>query len=238
MQTTFLGVSYTPPKLKLLALRETPAQRSLTDSSACTNLELLAAVIGGPKQIEIAEAIVAHFKGDLHLLFQASVVELVSITGIGDATAARIKSALALSRRLSTSAMERETINSPSDAAALCSDMSTFDVEHLRVIMLNTKSMVLGIADVYKGSVNSSQIRVGEVFRPALQRNAPSVIIVHNHPSGDATPSPDDVAVTRALLQAGKLLDIQVLDHLVVGHGKWVSLKERGLGFGELSRST
>ena len=232
MQTTFMGVSYTPPKLKLLALRETPAQRSLTDSSACTNLELLSAVIGGPKQIEIAEAIAAHFKGDLHLLFQASVVELVSISGVGEATAARIKSALALSRRLSMTNMERTSINSPSDAAALCGDMSTFDVEHLRVIMLNTKNMVLGIADVYKGSVNSSQIRVGEVFRPALQRNASSVVIVHNQPSGDATPSPDDVAVTRALIQAGKLLDIQILDHIIMGHGRWISLKERGLGFG------
>ena len=144
MQTTFMGVSYAPPKLKLLALRETPVQRSLTDSAACTNLELLSAMIGGPKQIEIAEAIVAHFKGDLHLLFQASVVELVSISGVGEATAARIKSALALSRRLSMTSMDRVTVNSPGDAAALCSDMSTFDVEHLRVIMLNTKSMVLG----------------------------------------------------------------------------------------------
>jgi len=232
MQTTFMGVSYTPSKLKLLALRETPAQRSLTDSTACTNLELLSAMIGGPKQIEIAEAVAAHFKGDLHLLFQASVLELVSIPGVGEATAARIKSALTLSRRLSMANIERTTINSPSDAAALCSDMSTFDVEHLRVIMLNTKNMVLGIADVYKGSVNSSQVRVGEVFRPALQRNASGIIIAHNHPSGDATPSPDDVAVTRALVQAGKLLDIQPLDHVVIGHGKWVSLKERGLGFG------
>ena len=232
MQTTFMGVSYSPPKLKLLALRETPVQRSLTDSSACTNLELLSAMIGGPKQIEIAEAIAAHFKGDLHLLFQASVVELVSISGVGEATAARIKSALTLSRRLSMTSMERTSITSPADAAALCADMSTFDVEHLRVIMVNTKNMVLGISDVYKGSVNSSQIRLGEVFRPALQRNAPCVIIAHNHPSGDATPSPDDVAVTRALIQAGKLLDIQVLDHIVLGHSKWVSLKERGLAFG------
>jgi len=188
-------------------------------------------MIGGPKQIEIAEAIVAHFKGDLHLLFQASVVELVSISGVGEATAARIRSALTLSRRLSTTSIERTSITSPADAAALCGDMGTFDVEHLRIIMLNTKNNVLGIADVYKGSVNSSQIRLGEVFRPALQRNAPSVVIAHNHPSGDATPNPDDVAVTRALIQAGKLLDIQVLDHLILGHSQWVSLKEKGLGF-------
>jgi len=231
MQTTFMGGTYAPSKLKLLALRETPIQRSLTDSSACSNLELLSAMIGGPKQIEIAESIAEHFKGDLHLLFQASVVELVSIPGVGEATAARIKSALALSRRLSMTSMDRVTVNSPADAAALCSDMSTFDVEHLRVIMLNTKSMVLGIADVYKGSVNSSQIRVAEVFRPALQRNAPSIIIAHNHPSGDATPSPDDIAVTRVLVQAGKLLNIDVLDHLVIGHAVWGSLKEKGLGF-------
>jgi DNA repair protein RadC len=150
---------------------------------------------------------------------------------VGEATAARIKSALTLSRRLSMTSMERTSINSPGDAAELCSDMSTFDVEHLRVIMLNTKSMVLGIADVYKGSVNSSQIRVAEVFRPALQRNAPSIVIAHNHPSGSASASSDDIAVTRVLVQAGKLLSIDVLDHIILGHGAWESLKERGLGF-------
>jgi len=226
-----MGVPYAPPKLKLLALRETPAQRSLTDFSACSNLELLSALIGGPRQIEIAEAIAAHFKGDLHLLFQASVVELVSIPGVGEATAARIKSALALSRRLSMTTMDRTTISSPADAAALCSDMSTFDVEHLRVIMLNTRSMVLGMADVYKGSVNSSQVRVAEVFRPALQRNAPSIIIAHNHPGGSSEVSSDDIAVTRVIIQAGKLLNIELLDHLVLGHGEWTSLKQKGLGF-------
>jgi DNA repair protein RadC len=184
MQTTFMGVTYTPPKLKLLALRETPIQRSLTDPAACSNLELLSAIIGGPKQIEIADAVNVHFKGDLHLLFQTSVVELVSIPGVGEATAARLKSALSLACRLTMPCIERATITSPADAAALCSDMSTFDVEHLRVIMLNTRNMVPGISDVYKGSVNSSQIRIGEVFRPVLQRNAPSVLIAHNHPSG------------------------------------------------------
>jgi DNA repair protein RadC len=85
--------------------------------------------------------------------------------------------------------------------------------------------------EVYKGSVNSSQIRVGEVFKEGIRKNASALIVIHNHPSGDPTPSPDDVAVTRAIVQAGKLLDVEVLDHLVIGHGKWVSLKERGLGF-------
>jgi DNA repair protein RadC len=188
------------------------------------------ALIGGPKQFEIADAVLAHFNGDLHRLYQASVAELVSITGIGEATAARLKSAFVLSRRLTTAQSERSSINSPGEAAALCADMETFDVERLRVIMLNTRSQVLAVVDVYKGSVNSSQIRVGEVFRPAIQRNAASVIFVHNHPSGDPTPSPDDAAVTRAFVQAGKLLEIEALDHLIIGHGnKWTSLKERGL---------
>jgi DNA repair protein RadC len=108
---------------------------------------------------------------------------------------------------------------------------SALEQEHLRVLLLDTRNHVLDIVEVYKGSVNSSQVRVGEVFRVAVRRNSAAIIAVHNHPSGDPTPSPDDVAVTRALVQAGKLLDVAVLDHLVIGQGRFVSLKERGLGF-------
>jgi len=231
MQTNLMG-AYASQKLKLLTVRETPVYRVSTDPSTCTVIELLAALIGGPRQIEIAEAILAHFRGDLHLMNQAAVSELVSIPGVGDATAARLRSAFVLSSRLALASMERVEINSPSDAAALCTDMSTFDVEHLRLIALNTKNKVLGVVDVYKGSVNSSQIRVGEVFRYAIQRNASSVICAHNHPSNELSVSPEDVSVTRALVQAGRLLEITLLDHLVIGgNGVWVSLKEKGLGF-------
>jgi DNA repair protein RadC len=97
--------------------------------------------------------------------------------------------------------------------------------------MLNTRSMVLGMADVYKGSVNSSQVRVAEVFRPALQRNAPSIVIAHNHPGGSSEASPDDIAITRVISQAGKLLNIELLDHLILGHSEWTSLKQKGMGF-------
>jgi len=94
------------------------------------------------------------------------------------------------------------------------------------------RNRVMEIVDLYKGSVNSSQIRVGEVFQVAVKLKASAIIVAHNHPSGDPTPSPDDVAVTRAIVQAGKLLDIQILDHMVIGqNGRYVSLKERGLGF-------
>ena len=228
MQTSFTG--FRMPKLKMLAVRETPVYRVSADPSACTDVELLAAIVGGPKQIEIADAILVHFQGNLHRLYQAAIAELVSISGVGEATAARLRSALVLSRRLSMTSFEA-AIESPADAYGLCVDMATFDVEHLRVIVLNTRSRVIGMVDVYKGSVNTAQIRAGEIFRPAIQRNGTAIILVHNHPGGDPTPSPDDVAVTRALVNAGKMLEISVQDHLVIGHGKWVSLKERGLGF-------
>jgi DNA repair protein RadC len=123
-------------------------------------------------------------------------------------------------------------INSPSDAAALVQyEMSGLDHEQLWVISTNQRNQVVSIDRLYKGSVNSSQVRVGELFKVALSYRASAIIVAHNHPSGDPTPSPDDVAVTRAIFQAGKLLDIDVLDHIVIGQGRWVSLKERGLGF-------
>jgi DNA repair protein RadC len=126
---------------------------------------------------------------------------------------------------------DRPTINSPADAAALVAyEMSALEQEHLRVILLDTRNGLLDIVEIYKGSVNSSQVHVREIFKSAIRRNAAALIVVHNHPSGDPTPSPDDVAVTRAIVQAGKLLDVDVLDHMVIGQGQWVSLKERGLG--------
>ena len=111
-------------------------------------------------------------------------------------------------------------------------EMQALEQEHLRVLLLDHRNKALEVTEVYRGSVNSSQVRVGEVFKEAVRKNASWIIVVHNHPSGDPTPSPDDVAVTRAIVQAGKLLDVDALDHLVIGQGRWVSLKERGLGFG------
>ena len=127
---------------------------------------------------------------------------------------------------------ERPFINSPADSVELIGDqMAILDHEELFVILLNRRNAVIQIVRLYVGSVNSSQVRVGEVFKPAITQSASAIIVAHNHPSGDPTPSPDDVAVTRAIIQAGKLLDIEVLDHVVIGSGRWVSLKERGLGF-------
>jgi DNA repair protein RadC len=123
-------------------------------------------------------------------------------------------------------------INSPADAAALVqAEMSLCDQEYLKVMLLDTRNRLIDLVEVYHGSVNSSQVRIAEVFKPAIQRMAPAVIVLHNHPSRCIDPSPDDIAVTRAIVQAGKLLDIQCLDHLIIAGGRYVSLKERGLGF-------
>ena len=223
---------YEQPKLKSLPLREQPAYRVSQNAAACNLTELLAAVIGGQRQIETSQALLARFDGDIRRLYQAHPAEIASVKGISQATAARIKAAINLGLRLNLPNEERPMINSPADAAALVQyEMGLLEKEHLRVILLDRRNRVLDIVQIYEGSVNSSQVRVGEVFRPAIQRMASAVIATHNHPSADNTPSPDDVAVTRAMVQAGKLLDIALLDHLIVSSRGFVSLKERGVGF-------
>ena len=223
---------YEQPKLKSLPLREQPAYRVSQNAAACNLTELLAAVIGGPRQIEISEELLARFDGDIRRLYLAHPEELAMVRGIGPATAARIKASLSLGLRLNLPNEERPMINSPADAAALVQyEMSLLEKEHLRVLLLDRRNRVLDIVQIYEGSVNSSQIRIGEVFRPAIQRMASAIIACHNHPSSDNTPSTDDVAVTRAMVQAGKLLDINLLDHLIVSSRGFVSLKEKGLGF-------
>jgi len=227
------STQYEQPKLKSLPIRERPAYRVSQNPAACNLTELLAAVIGGQRQIEISQALLARFEGDIRRLYLAHPEELAAVRGIGPATAAQIKAALNLGLRLNIPDEERPTINSPADAAALVQhEMSLLEQEHLRVILLDRRNRVLDIVEVYQGSVNSAQVRIGEVFKEAVSRMASAIIVVHSHPSGDPTPSPDDVAVTRAIVQAGKLLDISALDHIVIGHGaRWVSMKERALGF-------
>ncbi len=226
---------YELPKLKLRPLREQPAYRVAHNATACNLVELLAAVVGDAQQIEIAEELLKRFKG-LTGLYRANIAEIAAVPGIGQSTAASLVASLELGKRLAMDVPEEPpTINSPADAARLVQyEMSVLDQEHLRVIVLNTRNRVLDIVEVYKGSLNSAQIRVAEIFRPAIRLNAAAIIVLHNHPSGSVDPSPDDVAVTRAMVEAGKNLDVSVLDHIIIGnsHGRrWVSLKERGLGF-------
>ena len=120
-------------------------------------------------------------------------------------------------------------ISHPQDVAALVADeMSLYEQEILRVFLLDTRNRVIKSVDVVKGSVNSAQVRIAELFRDAIRYNATAIILAHNHPSGDPTPSSDDIALTRQAAKAGEMLDIAVLDHLVIGGGWWVSLKSKG----------
>ncbi|MCS7009943.1 MAG: DNA repair protein RadC [Anaerolineales bacterium] len=201
---------------------------------ALSNAELLAILlrvgVAGESAVQLGQRLLSEF-GGLMGLHRAPFEDLCNQRGIGAAKAAQIKAAIELGRRLALETPEaRPTVTSPADAAALVSyEMAGLEQEHLRVLLLDTRNRVLDIVEVYKGSVNSAQVRIGEVFRPAVRRNASALIVVHNHPSGDPTPSPEDIAITRAIIQAGKLLGIEVLDHLIVGQGRWISLKERGL---------
>lgn len=226
------GSRFDPPQLRVRRLRDQPAYRVTQNAASCSVPELLAAVIGGEKQIETADALLARFGGDLRRIYQAHPAELAQAKGVTSNMAARIKAALTLGIRLNDPIEERVSINSPADAAALVQyEMGLLQQEYLKVMLLDTRNHVMDIVDVYHGNVNSSQVRIAEVMRPAVQRMAPAMIVFHNHPSQDPTPSPDDVAVTRAMVQAAKLLDLSLLDHLVITQQKFVSLKERGLGF-------
>ncbi len=216
---------------------ERPRERlAALGPQALSNAELLAILlrvgVPGENAVQLGQRLLQTF-GGIRGLHRAPFDELLHQHGLGEAKAAQIQAAIELGRRLTLEAPEeRPSINSPADAAALVLyEMGALEQEHLRVMLLDRRNRVLETVDLYRGSVNSSQIRVGEIFREAIRKNASALIVIHNHPSGDPTPSPDDVAVTRAILQAGKMLDVDVLDHLVIGAGRWVSLKERGLGF-------
>lgn len=205
-------------------------------AGALSDAELLAILLrvgtNGTNVLQLAYQVLAECGGwaGLQLL---DFNDLCQRHGIGTSKAASIKAALEIGRRLARSGIdERFPIRSPADVATLLMvEMSHLDQEHLRTILLDTKNRVQQINTVYIGSLNSATIRVGEVFKEAVRRNSAGIIVVHNHPSGEATPSIDDIEVTRQLVAAGRLLDIELLDHLIIGRGQYVSLRERGLGF-------
>ncbi len=220
-----------------LDVNERPRERLAgAGAQALSNAELLAILlrvgIEGENAVAMGQRLLVEF-GGLPGLHRATFEEVCNVRGLGPAKAAQIKAAIELGNRLRLAAPEeRAVIHGPEDVYALVQyDMLALTQEHLWVLVLDTRNQVLGIEKLYKGSLNSSSVRVGEIFKTAIQRSAASVVVVHNHPSGDPKPSPEDIALTRALVQAGRLLDIEVLDHLVVGQGRYISLKEKGLGF-------
>lgn len=227
------------PLIRDLPAGERPRERLRQwGASSLSNAELLAIVLrtGATGENVVAQAtrLLARFNG-LTGLARASVGELCGEHAIGEAKAAQVLAALELGRRLlATQPDERPVVRSPDDIANLLqAEMALLEQEHLRVVLLNTRNQVLAAPEVYKGTVNATHVRIADLFRDAVREGCPSIIVVHNHPSGDPTPSADDVAMTRQVNEAGSLLNIDVLDHIVLARSGHVSLRERRLGFPE-----
>ena len=221
------------PKVRDLPARERPVNRIReAGPQALSSVELLACLLQSADALHQATALMAQFQ-DLHTLGRATEAELTQVDGIGPAQAARLKAALEVGRRLmAETPEERWQIRAPSDAAhVLMPRLSSESQEQFVVLVLDTRNRVLHERTLYTGTLNTSIVRIAEVFGVALQYHAAAIVVAHNHPSGDPNPSPEDVALTRRLVDAGKLMEISVLDHLAIGLNRYVSLRERGLGF-------
>lgn len=199
------------------------------------SVELVAILLGDAPHSEnalvLAERLIELYGGVTHLA-RLPMIELMNQNGIGPGRARRLGAAFELAKRIGVPELDRFVVRSPADIYSLLSDMQYLEQEQLRVVLLNTKNRVIKVVTVYQGSVHTNVIRVAELFRDAIRWNATAIALAHNHPSQDPTPSPEDVALTREIVKAGQLMDIDTADHIVIAQGgRFVSLRERGLGF-------
>ena len=223
--------------IRELPLAERPRERlAARGPEGLSATELIAIVWGsgarGRSALDVAADAVARMDG-LNGLARASDRELREVPGVGAARANQLAAAFELGRRLVTEwPSGRWTIRAPRDLAErLVPLMGPLEREELRVVLLNAKNAVLGVRTVYIGNVSTALVRVGELFRDAVRQHAAGIVVVHNHPSGDPAPSPDDLHLTAESVAAGRLLDVAVLDHLIIGHDAYVSLRDRGVAF-------
>lgn len=224
-------------RMRELPSEERPRERLRRyGASTLSNQELLAIIlrvgVAGENVVHVAERLLRDF-GGLPGLHNASHGELERQHGMGEAKAAQLHAALELGRRMvAAQPEERPTIRSPQDLANLVeAEMSLLEQEHLKVALLDTRNRVQRIHEVYKGTLNSAQVRIAEVLQPAVRDGCAAIVITHNHPSGDPTPSAQDVVMTAELAKACKIFDIDLLDHVIIGRGRFLSMKEVGLGF-------
>jgi len=221
-------------KMKDVPKEERPRERLLRyGESHLSNQEILAILLGsGTKEesvMDLANRLLMHFEG-LKLLSEATIEELTSIKGIGNAKGIVILAALELGKRIQQYKPEdKYIIRSPEDGADfVMEEMRNLNQEHLVVLFLNTKNQIIHRQTIFIGSLNASIVHPREIYREALKRSAASIICAHNHPSGDPSPSQEDIHVTRRLVEAGKIMGIELLDHLVIGNHSFTSLKEKG----------
>ena len=194
---------------------------------------LLRTGMQGENVIAMAHRLISTFRG-LEGLGKASFTELTEEKGISEAKACQLMAALELGRRAVSLAREdKPLISHPRDIYSLLgAEMGGLDQEHIRVVLLNTRNEVMSVHEIYKGNVHTAIIRVAEIIRPAIRENAPAMVAVHNHPTGDPEPSAQDVSMTVDVRQAAELLDIELVDHVIIGKGgRFSSLKEHNLGF-------
>jgi len=223
-----------PLLMKQVPEEERPRERLVhLGAKHLSNQELLAILVSSGSKHEsvlsLSQRVLIHFEG-LSLLKDATIEELTAIKGIGAAKAVTILAALEIGKRIhSHKPNERYIIKSPEDGADyVMEEMRDLKQEHFIAMFLNTKNQVIHRQTIFIGSLNASIVHPREVYKEAVKRSAASVICAHNHPSGDPTPSQEDIHVTRRLTECGKMLGIELLDHLVIGDRNFVSLKEKG----------
>lgn len=225
--------------IRELPSAERPRERLLAlGASSLTNSELIAILlrtgVRGENVLNLAGRLLTACCG-LRGLLHASVPEICTLKGVNEAKAAQVVAALELGRRAASMAPEeRALIRAPEDIYNLIgAELAHQAQEKLCVVLLSTKQEVLRVHHVYQGTVNSASVRIAEVLRPAIKENSPNFVVVHNHPSGDPTPSPEDIRITRRLVASAATMDIDLQDHLVIGSRGFVSMKQHGLGFDE-----
>lgn len=222
-------------KIKALPAEERPMEKGLFQGmERLSNAELLALIINsGTKEksaIALAEDVIGIGEGLFHL-HEMSPQELMEIHGIGKGKAARILAALELGKRVSSRpAANPVNVNSPEDIASLfMEEMRSLKQETFRCLLLNAKGDMISAENISVGELTSTLVHPREVFRPAIRKSAAAVILLHNHPSGDPKPSQEDLDTTVRLMECGRLMGIRVLDHLVIGDGTYVSMRELGV---------
>lgn len=202
---------------------------------ALSNEELIAIIIRtGNKEdtaIDLARRLLSKDDRGLVALRDTTLQELMETKGIGKCKAAQILAAIEIGKRINyLDALSKVKINEPSTIANLFMDeMRYLQKEHFRILLLDTKNQIITTEEISIGTLNASIVHPRDVFRAAIKRNANSIILIHNHPSGDPTPSNEDINITRRLLEAGNLMGIKVLDHIIIGDNKYISFKEKKL---------
>jgi DNA repair protein RadC len=229
----------TAPGYRITDINQEERPRERLKKNGATGLsapELLAIIIGsgipGENAIQIGQRLLIKYKS-FSGIYRAGVDGLCNEHGIGPAKAAQIMAAMEIARRMINESDEQKpAILSPDDAAALLRfEMSLLEQEELRIMLLDTRYRLIEIVALYKGSLNASAVRIGEIFKSAIRKNAAALIVVHNHPSGDTTASPEDIAMTHEMVKAGELLNVEVVDHLIIGGNHFLSMKNNHIVF-------